>query len=290
MKNEKEERNYGIDALRCVAMFMIVLGHVLHHGGVKESVTGTQFAVVWAIQALVCCAVDVYAIISGYVGYDDGDKSYRYWKIIVLWLQVLIYSVLITVVIQCISGEISVKEIVKACLPVTTTQYWYFSAYIGVFFAAPFVNKVVRNLSEKQAGIAFVFFSIFVGYISVAGVFYDPFIVQGGYSFLWLLIMYIMGAFLKKCRLIDKCCGWRATVIVILCILLSWGGKMCVRSQNIFITYTSFTTILEALMLVVLFANIRIKSGGLQCKIIEYLAPTSFGVYLIHDNPALRIF
>ena len=62
-------RNYGIDLFRIVAMFMIVNLHVLKHGGTLEQVTGTQFIVTWLIEAFITCAVNCYAIISGYAGY-----------------------------------------------------------------------------------------------------------------------------------------------------------------------------------------------------------------------------
>ena len=36
----KVKRNYGIDMLRLVAMFFVVICHVLGHGGVMKNATG----------------------------------------------------------------------------------------------------------------------------------------------------------------------------------------------------------------------------------------------------------
>lgn len=127
-------RNYGIDLFRIVAMFMIVNLHILKHGGVLEAVTATQFVVTWLLEAFLICAVNCYAIISGYAGYKEETVEIHYEKYIVLWLQVFIYSVVLTIVIQCISGTMELKALLKAFMPVTATQYWYFTAYTPVFF------------------------------------------------------------------------------------------------------------------------------------------------------------
>lgn len=35
----KQQRNYGIDLLRCVSMFLVVVLHCLSHGGVMQNVS-----------------------------------------------------------------------------------------------------------------------------------------------------------------------------------------------------------------------------------------------------------
>ena len=99
-----------------------------------EAVTATQFVVTWPLEAFLICAVNCYAIISGYAGYKEETVEIHYEKYIVLWLQVFIYSVVLTIVIQCISGTMELKALLKAFMPVTATQYWYFTAYTPVFF------------------------------------------------------------------------------------------------------------------------------------------------------------
>ena len=191
-------RNYGIDLFRIVAMFMIVNLHVLKHGGTLEQVTGTQFIVTWLIEAFITCAVNCYAIISGYAGYKEETVEIHYEKYIVLWLQVFIYSVGFTIVIQCISGTIELKELLKAFMPVTATQYWYFTAYTPVFFLAPWLKKFVYQLSIREAKMCLVILGIFVVYSTLAGILYDPFRLEGGYSFIWLTVLFLVGALIKK--------------------------------------------------------------------------------------------
>ena len=63
------EKNYGIDALRVIAMFMVTILHILTQGGILNA-SGrftSQYEAGWLLQTMAFCAVNVYALISGYV-------------------------------------------------------------------------------------------------------------------------------------------------------------------------------------------------------------------------------
>ena len=95
-ENVMREKNHGIDVLRMLAMFMVVVLHILNQGGILNA-SGrftSQYEVGWLLQTAAFCAVDVYALISGYVWVY---AKYRYRNIIELWMQVLFYTILITV-------------------------------------------------------------------------------------------------------------------------------------------------------------------------------------------------
>lgn len=71
-----EKRNWGIDALRIIAMLMIVTWHILWHGGILEStqVSSAQYYIAWYIAMLTFGAVNCYGLISGYVGVQSKFK------------------------------------------------------------------------------------------------------------------------------------------------------------------------------------------------------------------------
>ena len=72
-----KERNEGIDLLRIVAMLLITMLHVIRHGGMLDglSLFSSQYFVVWILYILTNCAVNCYALISGYV--NKGG----YWQL-----------------------------------------------------------------------------------------------------------------------------------------------------------------------------------------------------------------
>ena len=74
MEKQKIERNYGIDLLRIISMLAIVLLHVLGHGGVLDTIGnrfGTDYAVAWILEFIAYPAVNVFVLISGFVGYRN---------------------------------------------------------------------------------------------------------------------------------------------------------------------------------------------------------------------------
>ena len=259
----------------------------LKHGGVLEAVTATQFVVTWLLEAFLICAVNCYAIISGYAGYKEETVEIHYEKYIVLWLQVFIYSVVLTIVIQCISGTMELKALLKAFMPVTATQYWYFTAYTPVFFLAPWLKKFVHQLSTREAKLCLVILGIFGVYSTLAGILYDPFRLEGGYSFIWLTVLFLVGALIKKIGILNYISTKKAWTMVGVSVLLNWLQKLIIPSQNIFTSYISITMVILSVALLGIFSRIDIKSYWVQ-KLIKTMASATFGVYLIHDNIAIR--
>ena len=85
------KRNYGIELLRLVLMFMVCVLHTLGRGGIlNESAGGSvQYNVFWFLEILSFCAVNGFALISGYTA---SDRPRKYEKIVEMWIQVFFYS------------------------------------------------------------------------------------------------------------------------------------------------------------------------------------------------------
>lgn len=68
------ERNHGIELLRIFAMLLAAVLHILKKGGVITASEGNlaAYSTVWLLEAAAYCAVNCYALISGYVGYSTG--------------------------------------------------------------------------------------------------------------------------------------------------------------------------------------------------------------------------
>lgn len=127
-------RNYGIDLLRIVSMFLVVTLHVLGGGGVLSAAQGTQLSVSWLIEIAAYCAVDCYAIISGFVCYREAETKYHYTKYISFWVPIFTYSFGITLCTFILKPEDhGFGELIRAALPISTSAYWYANAYTGLF-------------------------------------------------------------------------------------------------------------------------------------------------------------
>ena len=144
------ERNYGIDLLKIVSMIMVALLHVLGNGILSSSnIFSWHYELGYAIEILCFCAVNCYAIISGYLNY--GAK-FRYSRILQLYLQVLFYTCLITLGFYIAKPEVVTKTVViRALFPFAFSDvYWYFTAYFCMFFFLPFLNRLIETLDRKS--------------------------------------------------------------------------------------------------------------------------------------------
>lgn len=211
-------RNHGIELLRIFAMLLAAVLHILKKGGVITASEGNlaAYSTVWLLEAAAYCAVNCYALISGYVGYSDRPKPLRLARCIELWLQVVFYSVIITTV-YCIAGvgSVGVSNFADAFLPVTSKQYWYFTAYIGMFFFIPLLNALVRRLNRRAlVSLCIMLIAVFSLYDTFASFWKkDPLALVGGHSPLWLGVLYIFGAAMKKLRVPESMSSKKALLI-----------------------------------------------------------------------------
>ena len=74
-----KKRNCGIDLLRIVSMFGVVIIHILMHGKILEVVENNQikFVISWFIYILAECSVNCYALVSGFVYFSEEDKKHK---------------------------------------------------------------------------------------------------------------------------------------------------------------------------------------------------------------------
>ena len=288
------ERNHGIELLRIFAMLLAAVLHILKKGGVITASEGNlaAYSTVWLLEAAAYCAVNCYALISGYVGYSDRPKPLRLARCIELWLQVVFYSVIITTV-YCIAGvgSVGVSDFADAFLPVTSKQYWYFTAYIGMFFFIPLLNALVRRLNRRAlVSLCIMLIAVFSLYDTFASSWKkDPLALVGGHSPLWLGVLYIFGAAMKKLRVPESMSSKKALLIyasaAVFTALFKITGDRLLRfvPGSLFVRDTSPTVLLCAAALLVAFA--RFKPGRKLTEFAVLFAPAAFGVYLLHVSP-----
>ena len=281
------KRNYGIDLLRIVAMFMIV---ILHFLGYKNSllsfpVLSVEYNVLWALEILCYCAVNCYGMISGYVLIDS---SFNYKKIVRLWMSVVFWTLLITIITKVTNvADVYKLDFISAIFPVTFKQYWYFSCYFALFLFAPFINKFINSLDKRT--FKKIIITIFILF-SVIELYRGAFSIGNGYSFVWLVCLYFYGAYIKKYVDISKIKTIRLIKVLIACYIITFLSKYLILrlnisdrivSDSILVNYTSFTMVIISIIFLILFSNLKINNKYI-IRLIKRLSPATFGVYLIH--------
>jgi len=296
--NREVDRNYGIDLLRIVAMYMIVILHVLGKGGILENTVSMsyQWMTGWLLEVMSYGAVNCYAMISGYVGYN---KPVCFHQLIGLWFQVFFYTLGITIVFKLfVPGcYVSLQTWIDSLLPFVRGHYWYITAFFGMFFFRPLINTCIRSMSKAKFKIFFA--SVFIAYIVFPSLLHaDTLKWHSGCSTFWLLFLYIIGGGVAKfngiCndKRINVMTGyWIMTILAWLSVLtivfLNKTITGSIRGTNFFVSYTSPFIFVASVCLVVYFASGKFSNTILK-KMISWLSPATLGVYLIHEHILVR--
>lgn len=293
----KKERNMGIELLRIVSMFMIVLLHGVFETKLQviASYGGLRGVCIMFVYGVTCCAVNVYAMITGYVCVKAKHRPGRF---IELWLQVFALNVAFSIG-DVLRNGLRIKTLLHCAFPVLSATFWYFTAYTLLFFCIPYLNRLLLGMSRQQHKKLIHM----LGAVSMAAWFalfclkQDGFSSDAGYSTFWLIILYCAGAYIKRCENEWKSWGagrWFA-VFVLASVFngLSMPALKWVRANwwdlptknGMFISYMSPTIILAAVALFLCCLKLRPKRGR---RMITGLGSLTFGIYIIHMQPFVR--
>ena len=119
----------------------------------------------------------------------------------------------------------------------------------------------------------------------------DAFTLNNGYSAIWLMIVYLFGAYIRKYDICEKITPFKCIIGYFSMIILTFISKITIRFltksifgqakfEDTFISYISITILLSAIFLLLLCLKIKINAS--VTKFICFVSPVALGVYLIH--------
>lgn len=288
-------RNYGIDILRVISMLFVIVLHSLGHGGILKTaiVNSPQYKVAWIMEIIAYCAVDIFAIISGYVAYTDKEKDVKYSNYIKLWLEVVFYGLLINIIFNLINiNFVHITDYIKVLFPVSYELYWYFTAYTGLFILMPIINKGIRNLDNNMLKKVFVIIFVF---FSLLGVVFENFELYRGYSFIWITLLYILGMIMKKCNIGSNLSKSKIIIGIVLLYLTTYLYRIygfdykalnIEITKSLFVSYISPTMVGVSILYVLLFS--KFKFNEKINNVIAFLASSSFAIYIINEHKLVK--
>ena len=291
----KKEKFFGIELLRILATFYIILLHVVGQGGVAAASGGKgTYTVSYLLLALAYPAVNCYALISGFVGCKSRFKLSR---LLSLWLTVVFVNLAVWGAFRLLAPEMAASFSLEACLkPLLTNEYWYVTAYFGLSVLTPVLNAAAELPKKTFAEMLIGLFACFVLLPKIAD--NDLFLTRSGYSTLWLVLLYLVGMFFrlhllpkKRSRLCGAAClAVYGMISVFLPLqkrltenkLLASGIENPVYLKNY--AYTSVLIVLSSIALFAVFTRINVQNKAV-CKFISFFSTASFGVYILHTQP-----
>lgn len=279
------KREYGIDALRLLAMFAVVVIHNLSQGGVLASATGASAIAFWTVEMVGIVAVNVFAMISGYV---SNVRPSNLKKLLPLYKTVYFYTVLIAIVLYVLVGEgvLSGTPLWTLLAPFLAKDYWYFNAFVVLMLLQPFLAAGLDKLSKSQLQQILV---VLLLASATAGVLNSLFLVSG-YSAIWLITMYITGAYVKLYGESFDCIKtYQLVIVIVACVIYGVAAYLKLSlghgfNADWFVSYISPNVIVQSIAVLLVFKRLNVKSIRVQ-KWLVRLTPLAFSVYLIDTHP-----
>lgn len=293
-----KNRKTNFELLRIVSMIMIV---ILHYWGKstyldKVTIEMPGFYIGWLCKSICLCAVNCYVMLSGYFLMDKSFKPSRMFKI---WAEVLFYSVTVYFFSSLIRNtNISLGGLIKSFLPVTTEAYWYVTVYLLLLVISPMLNFYIAKCNEKCLRNTCLSLTFIFSIIPTIFCYNDFTHTEYGYSILWFIVLYLIAAYIRKygIKFFEK---YNNSIICFVgSVIILFGSKIViytlskaifqeVKYTNILFTYNSLITLISSASLFHIFKNIYIKDEKLS-RVILYISPSTFGVYLIHLHPEIK--
>ena len=274
-----QERSSNIELLRILSMFLVLMIHYIPsrtlptHDTLAHDTLGTLFDLELRSICFVC--VNCFILISGYFGIRWKLKSFSN-----LLFQILFWTIVCPLLISAATGTFNLSEFFKTVY-LNCFSHWFIEAYIGLYVLAPLINSFIEKSTHRELGIfiiAFYVFSTLFGYLGKAP---D---INEGMSVFSLMGLYLIGAYLRR-----KQNGiFDLSKYVYLGVYLVTGFIMvaiAALALKVGITaspygYLNPLIILESIALFLFFKKLNIG----HIKWINYIAASSFAVYLIHGD------
>lgn len=294
MIKKHHERKTSIELLRIISMAMIIFHHFAIHGGFKWP-NSISLPFLWYdfIFMFGNIAVDVFVLITGYFQFNDKYSFEVFQRIIRFYTQVFFYSVLIYVVFVSVGIEnVDISSLMKAIFPITSSSWWFASTYFVLVMIHPLINIALKTLSKNEYQkiiiVSLICWSLVPTLTNTE--------FQGN-SLVWFIVLYSIGGFIRRYDYMENVRSFKLILVFLLaCVsiyLVSISLAFVGTRYEVFSFYTTYfysensiTILFLSVVLFLAFVNLQIK----QNIMINAIASSTFGIYLIHDNNYVRNF
>lgn len=288
-----KDKNIGIELLRIISMFFIVMQHFACHGiANRENLSFSINKIFLYNCQLGDLGVVIFGIISGFFLWRN---KINIKKIFILEIEVLFFSILFLCIFE-ITGQVSFKSVIKSLFPFLSNTYWFYTAYVIVYVLFMLLNNMRGGQVNKKILFQFICFLLLIWSIVP---FFAGFQMYSS-DLMDLFMYFFIGALLKENfdNVIKRFNNY-SILIILGCVFVLLVTNVCfnfyekefsfLKGKGLyFYIRKSPIIILLAISLFTTFASIKISSR--VANVILYFSPASFGVYLIHENFFVRNF
>ena len=298
-------RQSNFEFMRLVSMFLIVVWHVISHTKLLFRTTGALNLFLNFIYIVIAIHVNSFVLVSGYFQYDKQFKMKKFFSLIsITWFYKCIYALIFVISGIVVMSEIDLFLFIQ---PINFSYsfgefYWFINMYIFLYLLSPFINKMIKVLSQKEHKAMIIILFIMLSIIPYLCI--HTTLPNTGYTISHFTMLYIIGAYLGKYKLKDsyhfKNYSKNKYQLIILTLFLvsiicSFIGKPLSEYFNNYnnsffryisgilgsnlINFSSPFIVIESILYLLLFETFDIKN-----KLINKLSSLTLGIYLVHEN------
>lgn len=292
----RSERESGIELLRLLAIFLIVLNHTVQtlHGNdvlypylIKYATTEPTNLVLVLFRYGGMLGNDIFFLCSAW--FFCQSRANKKKKLANMLAEVWIVSVLIAAVsFVVLHGELSAKEIVYSLLPTTFSCTWYTTCYMIFYAMYPVLNRLIAHLPRKvHLRCTLALFALYLFLTNLrANLFF-------GTNLMTWIAIYFLVAYIRQYHA-DFADSKKANLLLLLGGLLAQlfllgltnfvGLQISAFSGQLFfwIKNCNPLPLAVAFALFNLFRRLHFKS-----RVVNGLASLSLLIYIIHENTIL---
>jgi len=299
MKGKTRQANFEL--LRILAMMMVVVLHYFVKGQAAPSLVENTEAVnliTWFLKAMCVVTINLYVLISGYFLLEAKWKLSR---LITIWLQTYVYSIGVPAVCFALGvGEVrqwGLYDWINVIFPVQMEHYWFITAYVILYLFIPVLSAGVKHMNKQQHGLVIAGLLLVFSVPKTILPIYIP-IDRYGYDFGWFLCLFMIASYIRmygmpffntkgKSFAVYFAAVAGIWLISVLCGLLSRKGLPLAYAMDMTYCYNHILVLIAAIALFYAFSYIHIPQGKMS-ELICKISPYTLGVYLLHENLAVR--
>ncbi len=306
MRSKKIERQSNFELMRIISMFMIIIWHIIIFKCLLDTTTGSINFILDAIKSFCNIHVNSFVLL---LGYFQCNKKMKFRKILSIINASWFYRLLFVIMSIIIGISLTPLQIVRNSFVLSLNQeYWFITCYLIVYFLSPFLNKFIHSINKKQFQKVLVILFLLFSILSTLTA--QEFLsTTQGYSVYSFIFLYFIGAYLnlypiKESYFFKRLSKVQYRFVLIFAFFFFYLFNfsfhfMSMHLQTLghgiisdigrmmsfgFWAYDNPLIILETICYFSFFHSLVIKNR----KVINTVASTTIGIYLIHENPFLK--
>lgn len=283
-----KKRYVWIDLLRIIAMFSVILMHVMGNTLYTYNLDGSPRVLYYALIDFLNFSVPLFIMISGII-FLDSKKEITLEVMLKKYCLKIIYIILLFGAFNVILEEVFINKsltlnifkiiFIRIITGDLWSHMWYLYLILGIYLITPFLKTMINHTNKRDLSILLIMLFIFLLIVPEINHIFNIGIVAilpatSTFVFYYLYAYYIKTNHPSKTFI---AISYLLSIIAIIFIILKYTNNIVIFNTS----YESLSTffITNSILLMFLDRNIKIKGK----QIINNIGENSLGIYVLHQ-------